>query len=529
MTEAFPIAPPVAPKQRNLIFAALMLVLLLASLDQTIVSTALPTIVGDLGGLAHLSWVVTAYLLTSTVSTPIYGKLGDLFGRKRMLQGAIVTFLAGSALCGVAQDMLQLILYRGIQGLGAGGLFVLTISAIADVVSPRERGKFQGLFGAVFGLSTIIGPLLGGFFVEHLSWRWIFYINLPLGLVAVAVIGVVFHAHVATRKPIIDYWGVLSLATALTATVLFTSLGGTTYEWNSPLILGLIALAIGATAMFVAIEARATEPVVPLPLFRNRNFTVTSAAGFVVGLTMFGAITFLPLYLQVVQGQPPTQSGLLLLPMMAGMLVTSITAGRVISATGRYKAFPVFGTATTTIALLLLSRLDIDTPTWVVSLDMVVMGVGLGSVMQVLVLIAQNSVEFRYLGVATAATTLFRSIGGSIGLAVFGNIFATELTSQLASRLPAGVTLPPGQVNPRALETLPAAAKAAFLPAFTAALHPVFLIAAAIALVAFALTWLLKETPLRGVARTENINEDLAMPPGVPANPSQQRPAAAAE
>ena len=311
--------PAVSSEQRNLIFGALMLVLLLASLDQTIVSTALPTIVGELGGLDHLSWVVTAYLLTSTVSTPIYGKLGDLFGRKRVLQAAIIIFLAASALCGFAQDMLQLILFRGLQGLGAGGLFVLTIAAVADIVPPRERGRFQGLFGGVYGLSTIIGPLLGGFFVEHLSWRWIFYVNLPIGLVAVAVIGVVFRAHTGTRRPAIDYPGALLLATALTATLLFTSLGGSSFDWGSPLILGLIALAIAATLAFIVIEARASEPIVPLPLFLNRNFSVTGAAGFIVGLGLFGAVTFLPLYLQVVLGHAPTESGLLLTPMMAGV------------------------------------------------------------------------------------------------------------------------------------------------------------------------------------------------------------------
>jgi EmrB/QacA subfamily drug resistance transporter len=518
----------VTREQRNLIFAALMLVLFLASLDQTIVSTALPTIVGDLGGLTHLSWVVTAYLLTSTVSTPIYGKLGDLFGRKRMLQSAIAVFLIGSALCGLAQDMLQLIVFRGLQGLGAGGLFVLTISAIADVVPPRERGKYQGLFGAMFGISTIIGPLLGGFFVEHLSWRWIFYVNLPIGLIAVVVIGIAFHAHGATRRPSIDYLGALLLATALTATVLFTSLGGTTYAWGSPMILGLIALAIVATAVFLVVETRAREPIVPLALFLNRNFSVTSAVGFIVGLAMFGAITFLPLYLQVVQGQPPTQSGLMLIPMMAGLLVTSIVSGRVISATGRYKFFPIFGTAVTTLALVLLSWLDIDTPAWMVSIDMIVMGVGLGSVMQVLVLVVQNSVEFRFLGVATATATLFRSIGGSIGLAIFGNIFATELTYQIASRLPPGVTLPPEQVNPRALETLPAAARAVFMPAFTGALHPVFLIAAVTAAVGFMLTWLVKEIPLRDAAHAgAKMNEELDLPAGVPGDVARARPAAA--
>ncbi len=522
--------PAVTREQRNLIFAALMLVLFLASLDQTIVGTALPTIVGDLGGLAHLSWVVTAYLLTSTVSTPIYGKLGDLFGRKRMLQAAIVIFLIGSALCGVAQDMVQLIVFRGIQGLGAGGLFVLTISAIADVVPARERGKYQGLFGGMFGLSTIIGPLLGGFFVEHLSWRWIFYINIPTGLVAFAIIGVAFHAHTATRKPIIDYAGAVTLATALTATVLFTSLGGTTYPWDSALVLGLIALAVVSTLAFLFVETRAAEPILPLALFQNRNFAVTSGAGFIVGLSMFGAITFLPLYLQVVQGQAPTQSGLMLIPMMLGLLTMSIIAGRVISKTGRYRFFPIFGTAMMTLGLYLLSWLDVDTPAWVAAADMVVMGIGLGCVMQVLVLVVQNSVDFKYLGVSTAASTLFRAIGGSIGLAIFGNIFATGLTAQIASRLPPGTSLPPEQVNPRMIDALPPAARAVFMPAFTGALHPVFLLAAMAGVVAFALAWLVKELPLREVARSNvKMNEELDLPAGVPGDVARGKPAAAAE
>jgi EmrB/QacA subfamily drug resistance transporter len=505
----------VTPRQRNVIFAALMLVLLLASLDQTIVSTALPTIVGDLGGINHLSWVVTAYLLTSTVSTPIYGKLGDLFGRKRILQTAVALFLVGSVLCGAAQDMTQLIVFRGLQGLGAGGLMVLTIATVGDLVSPRERGRFQGLFGAVFGFSTIIGPLIGGFFVEHLTWRWIFYINLPIGLLAFAIIGIVFHSKVQTRKPSIDYAGAALLAVGLTATVLFTSLGGTTYPWDSWMIRGLIALAVVSTLGFVAIEARAKEPIVPLRLFLNRNFAVAAVVGFIVGLSLFGAVTFLPLYLQVVQGQAPSQSGLLLTPMMAGVLLTSIGSGRLITRTGRYKIYPVLGTVVMTVGLLLLSMLAVDTPLWIVSADMVVVGLGLGMLMQVLVLIAQNAVDYQYLGVATSTSTLFRSIGGSIGLAIFGNVFATELNTELAKRLPAGVQLPAAGINPRALDQLPPAIRTLILPAFTSALHPVFLLAAALGAMAFVLTWALKEIPLRQVgpkSSAEGIGEAFAMP-----------------
>ncbi|MDX6580018.1 MAG: hypothetical protein QOJ47_1567, partial [Gaiellales bacterium] len=355
------VTPPEATPQPRvrLIFLALMLVLLLASLDQTIVSTALPTIVGDLGGISHLSWVVTAYLLSSTVAGPLYGKLGDLYGRKKVLQTAIVIFLAGSVLCGVAQGMGELIIFRAIQGLGAGGLIVTTLAVVGDIIPPRERGKYQGYFGGVFGVSTIVGPLLGGFFVDNLSWRWIFYVNVPVGIVALLVIAVAFHARSDTRRYSIDYLGAALLASSLSAIVLFTSLGGTTWSWGSWQIVALIAASVVLVPALVWVESRAAEPIIPLSLFRNHTFSVTSAVGFIVGFALFGAITYLPLYFQITKGSSPTKSGLQLTPLMAGLLVTSIVSGQVITRLGRYRMFPIAGTAVMAVAMFLLSRLEV--------------------------------------------------------------------------------------------------------------------------------------------------------------------------
>src|SRR6478735_7078437 len=369
-------AAPAPPQRVRLIFAALMLVLLLASLDQTIVSTALPTIVGDIGGLSHLSWVVTAYLLASTVSGPLYGKLGDLYGRKQLLQAAIVLFLIGSVLCGVSQNMTELIAFRALQGLGGGGLIVLTLAVVGDIFSPRERGRYQGFFGAVFGVSTVIGPLLGGFFVDNLSWRWIFYVNVPIGILALGVIGVAFHARRVTTHHSVDYLGAAVLAGSLSCIVLFTSLGGTTYAWRSPTVVTLIVVGFGLLVLFPFVEARAAEPILPLELFQNRVFVVTSAIGFIVGLALFGSVTYLPLYVQVVKGFSPTASGLLLTPMMAGVLVTSIVSGNLISKFGRYRPFPIAGTALMAVGVFLLSRLAVSTPIWTAAVFMLVLGLG---------------------------------------------------------------------------------------------------------------------------------------------------------
>jgi EmrB/QacA subfamily drug resistance transporter len=495
----------------RMIFGALFLVLLLAALDQTIVSTALPTIVGELGGLTHLSWVVTAYLLTSTVVTPLYGKFGDLYGRKIVLQVAIVVFLVGSALCGLAQNMVQLIVFRGLQGVGGGGLIVITMAVIGDLIPPRERGRYQGLFGAVFGLATIIGPLLGGFFVDHLTWRWIFYINLPTGVLALAVIAIALPARPSRRRHTIDYLGAALLSLALTAVILATSLGGNSFPWGSPFIVAMGGTAILSILAFVAVEARSSEPILSLSLFRNRTFAITSAVGLIVGLSLFGSVTYLPIHLQLVKGESPTASGLQLMPMMLGMLVTSVVSGRLISRWGRYRPFPIAGTILMTIGLLLMSRISVETSVWETSADALVLGLGMGMIMQVLVLAVQNSVDYEHLGVATSGATLFRAIGGALGVAVFGAIFAHALQAQLSAVLPPGTAFP-SAASPAALAALPPEIRAAYLAAIVAALRLVFQVAAAVAALGFFLTLGLREVPLRGMEPAKGLRESFAMP-----------------
>ncbi|MFJ3924226.1 MDR family MFS transporter [Streptomyces sp. NPDC090022] len=496
---------------------ALLLGLLIAALDQTIVSTALPTIVSDLGGMAHLSWVVTAYLLASTAATPLWGKLGDQYGRKKLFQLAIVIFLIGSALCGIAQNMPQLIGFRALQGLGGGGLIVLSMAIVGDIVPPRERGRYQGLFGGVFGATSVLGPLLGGLFVDQLSWRWVFYINLPIGLVALVVIAAALHIPARSERHTIDYLGTFLIACVATCLVLVASLGGT-WGWGSARIVGLAVLGAVLIAVFVLVERRAAEPVLPPKLFHIRTFALCSLISFVVGFAMFGAMVYLPTFLQVVQGVSPTMSGVHMLPMVLGMLIASTASGQIVSRTGRWKIFPIAGTGITALGLLLLHQLHRTSSTWEMSVYFFVFGTGLGLVMQVLVLVVQNSVSYADLGVATSGATFFRSIGASFGVAIFGTVFTHRLDDQLTTAL-AGVPLPPGaspaqlEADPRAVALLPPSLRPTVLDAYSVAITDVFLYAVPVVLVAFTVAWFLKEDKLRGSVTAPDVTETLASNP----------------
>jgi EmrB/QacA subfamily drug resistance transporter len=499
----------------RLVFAGLMLVLFLAALDQTIVATALPTIVGDLGGLNHISWVVTAYLLAQTVVTPLYGKLGDQYGRKVVLQFALTLFLIGSALCGVSQNLDELIAFRALQGLGGGGLLVSAQAAIGDVVPPRERGRYTGLFGAVFGVASVVGPLLGGFLTSELSWRWIFYVNLPLGVLAMFVLAATLPAASERVHHTIDYLGTVLLGAGLSAIVLGASLGGTSFAWGSSVIVGLGVGGVVLIAAFLVSERHAREPVLPLRLLRNRVFAVTGGVGFVVGFSLFGAVTYLPLFLQVVKGASPTGSGLQLVPLVGGLLITSIASGQVITRTGRYKAFPIAGTAVLTVGLYLLSTLDSTSSVGTIFAFMFVVGLGLGMVMQVLVLAVQNAVDYADLGVATSGATLFRSIGGSLGTATLGAIFSNRLRSELKSALPARATAHTNtsvEVNPKQIAHLPAPLHADYLHAFTSSLSSVFLTASGFAVAGFVLSWFIRELKLRETVATGDLGDTYATP-----------------
>lgn len=484
-----------------IVIGALLMGMFLAALDQTVVATALPTIVGDLHGASHLSWVVTAYLLSSTVTTPLWGKLGDQYGRKTLFQASIVIFLAGSAMSGQSHSMLELITYRAIQGLGGGGLMVGAQTIVGDVVSPRERGRYMGLFGAMFGVTTIVGPLIGGLFVEYLSWPWIFYINLPFGVLALFVTATALPKYpTAKKRQVIDYLGTVFLALSASALVLATSLGGVSFPWASVQTVALIVAGVVLAVAFLIAEHRAVEPVIPLRLFKNSVFSVTSAVGFLIGFCMFGALVFLPLFLQIVKGVSPTDSGIRLFPMMGGLLLGSIGSGQLVTRWGKYKVFPLVGSALMTGGLYLMSLVGVSTGAWVMAGYMFVFGLGLGLVMQVLVIAVQNAVPYGELGVATSGATFFRMIGGSFGTAVFGAIFANLLTGNLSKYLH-GIKVPSNVVsetdNPQILNHLPTAIHLGIADAISHTVGEVFLIGVPIAAVAFFLSWLLPEIPLR--------------------------------
>ena len=483
------------------ILFALMLGMFLAALDQTIVSTALPTIAGDLHGLNHLSWVVTAYLITSTISLPLWGKFGDLYGRKRFFQIAIIIFLIGSMLAGLSQNMLELIAFRAIQGAGAGGLMVGSQAIIGDVIPPRQRGRYMGYFGAVFGLSSILGPLLGGLFTQHVSWRWIFYVNLPVGIIAMIAIAIVLHVPTRLVHHKVDWWGTASLSAGVVGLILLTTWGGQQYAWGSSTIIGLGVLSTILLVTFCFIEAKVAEPIIPLNLFRNRTFNAASAVGFIIGFTMFGSIVYLPLYLQIVHGASPTLSGLELLPMVGGMLITFILSGQLVSRTGRYKIFPIAGSAVLAVGLVFLTRLGSQSSFEFAAIGMFVVGLGLGLVMQILVVAVQNAVPHSQLGTATATATFFRTIGGAFGVAVLGAVFNTRLLDQLrASGSPALLKLLQGGnigENPTQIHKLPLAERTLVINAFSHTLQTVFFVAVPFAVMAFVISWFLKEIPLR--------------------------------
>lgn len=494
------------PRSTRVVLLALMITMMLAMLDNMIVGTAMPTIVGELGGLQHLSWVVTAYTLATAASTPIWGKLGDMYGRKGAFMTSIVIFLVGSALSGMAQDMGQLIGFRAVQGLGAGGLMVGVMAIIGDLIPPRERGKYQGMMAGIMALAMIGGPLIGGTITDHWGWRWSFYINLPLGIVALLAISAVLHLPKKRLQAKIDYLGAGLLALGISSIVLVTTWGGSEYAWGSARIMELIGIGVAALVGFVFVQTKAAAPIIPLHIFRSRNFTLMSIIGFITGFVMFGAVLFLPLYQQSVQGASATNSGLLLLPMLGAMLVTSMVAGRVTTGTGRYKVFPVVGSVLMAVGLFLLAQMDTGTTRLTSGLYMAVLGLGMGCLMQITMLVAQNSVEMKDMGVASSSSTLFRTLGSSFGVAIMGALFNQRVQDVMAERagaLGSKVTEQSAQLDAASLAKLPAAAREAYQYAVSSGTHSAFMLGAVVALVALVAAVFVTEVPLRGAGSAE--------------------------
>ncbi|WP_445284182.1 MDR family MFS transporter [Streptomyces sp. DSM 118148] len=500
------------PKSVRVVLLALMIAMMLAMLDNMIVGTAMPTIVGELGGLEHLSWVVTGYTLATAAATPVWGKLGDMFGRKATFLSSIVIFLIGSALSGMAQDMGQLIGFRAVQGLGAGGLMVGVMAIIGDLIPPRERGKYQGMMAGVMALAMIGGPLVGGTITDNWGWRWSFYINLPLGAVALALVSAVLHLPKKRSKAGIDYLGVVLLTVGITSIVLVTTWGGTEYAWTSARIMELIGIGVAALVGFVFWQTRAAEPVLPLHIFRSGNFTLMSVIGFITGFVMFGATLFLPLYQQAVQGASATNSGLLLLPMLGAMLVTSMVAGRITTNSGRYKVFPIIGGVLMAVGLYLLSLMDTGTTRLTSGIYMAVLGAGMGCLMQITMLVAQNSVEMKDMGVASSSTTLFRTLGSSFGVAVMGALFnhrVQDVMADKAGALGSKVTERSAQLDAASLAKLPVQAREAYQHAVSAGTHSAFLLGAVIAVLVLIAALFVKEVPLKGGPQKPEVTEAL--------------------